>query len=116
MSITKSVVESIYAAAAATFSGAVREIRYNTKDLTGIGIPITTAELVDDAGAIRAVEGALRIKVSEFGQTWPKINERISVRSRETGQWVDRIVVSTVVDEMGATMLLQYGEEVDERY
>ena len=94
-------------------AGATVDMRHDDREYSGVNTPLDTAEVVDDVGAIRTASGAVRFLTSELGAVWPKINDRVEVKSTESGEWVTRIVVGVREDEFGATLLVTYGEQYD---
>ena len=114
MSLTKESIQTMFAAARSVLSGAQVVLRHNRREYTGTRLPLDKAEMVDEAGAIFTIQGGMRLLTSELGPTWPKAGDQVRVKSTETGKWLTFVVISTRLDEMEATMLLQYGERYDQ--
>lgn len=114
MSVTKSTIESIFAAARTAFAGSNVEIRHNGRTYTGTRLPSDCGEIVDEAGALKTISGGVRLMASELSKPWPNVNDEISVKSAESSTWKTYIVANIRYDEMQATMLLTYAEQYDE--
>ena len=114
MSVTKSTVEALFAAARTVFSGACVTIRHNGRTYTGTRLPCEKGEVVDEVGTAYTSSGGVRLLCSELSKPWPKANDTIEVKSTESGSWVTFMVLPTRLDEMEATMLLNYGERYDQ--
>ena len=114
MSVTKTIAENMFKAGRTAFSGSNVTIRHKTREYVGTRLPCEKGEMVDDEGAIYTVTGGGRFLCSEFAKPWPKTNDTIDVKSGESGAWKAYMVLPTRLDEMEATMLLQYGERYDQ--
>jgi len=114
MSITTATIQAMYATARSTFAGASVTIRHNGTEYTGTRLPIDSGEVVDEGGAMFTVSGGVRLLVSELAPVWPKSGDKVDVKSTENSKWVSYVVGPTRLDEMEATMLLQYGEMYDQ--
>ena len=94
MSLTKARIQSLFASARTTFSGAQVVIRHKTREQTGTRAPFEKGEMVDEAGAIFTVTGGVRLLTSEFASVWPEAGDQIQIKSADTSKWLTYIIIS----------------------
>ena len=114
MSVTKDTIQAMFTAARTAFSGANVTIRHNGREYTGTRLPADIGRVVDEGGAMFTVSGGVRLLTSEFASVWPKVGDKIEIRSTESGRWITYIMGPPHFDEMDATMLVIYGELYDQ--
>jgi hypothetical protein len=115
MTVTKETIQSMFASARNAFAGANVTIRHNGRTYTGTRLPFEKGETVDEMGAIFTITGGVRLLTSEFAPVWPKPGDQIDVRDTETNRWLTYTIISGRLDEMEATMLMQFGERYDQQ-
>jgi len=110
MSVTKDRIQTLFASARTTFSGAQVVIRHKTREYTGTRTPFEKGEMVDESGAMFTVTGGIRLLTSDFASVWPNAGDLIQIKSIETSKWLTYVVIAGRLDETEATMLMTYGE------
>ena len=112
MPLTKEFIQGRFKAIKTIAVGAVVSVRFGAFEFTMIKTPLAQEESSHSYGSKQAATAAAgRASVDELPKVQPKSGDLIQVQEEAGGAWLVRIVTATRLDQMRATVKIEYGEQ-----
>jgi len=91
------------------FADAKVTIRHNGREYSGLRAALQTGEDLGRRNALQTATGAVRISVADLKRPHPQEGDPIQIQEAIDTTWIERSVTAMRFDQVGATVLIEYG-------